>query len=187
MGITTSNYSRLSKTISHALRHEPWLYELELDDEGWVAIEQLLESLRSENESWNAIVENDIAEMIRASSKRRHEIRNGRIRAMYGHSIQNKLRRIAATPPKILFHGTSPCVVSVIKTEGLNPMNRQNVHLSIDEATAIEVGQRKSKKPVLLRVRSSEASENDVAFYEGNEKVWLADEIPPQFIDFPPV
>ncbi|MEL7500811.1 MAG: RNA 2'-phosphotransferase [Planctomycetota bacterium] len=177
---------QLSKTISHALRHEPWLYELELDDEGWVPVAHLLESLRSENESWNAIVENDIAEMIRTSSKRRHEIHDGRIRAIYGHSIQNKLKRRAATPPEILFHGTSPRVVGAIETEGLNPMNRQNVHLSIDKATALEVGKRKSKEPVLLRVRSLEASENGVAFYEGNEKVWLADEVPAQFIDFPP-
>ena len=29
------DHRELSKTISHALRHEPWLYELELDDEGW--------------------------------------------------------------------------------------------------------------------------------------------------------
>lgn len=41
----------LSKTVSHALRHEPWLYELELDDEGWVAVSQLLESLRSESQA----------------------------------------------------------------------------------------------------------------------------------------
>lgn len=186
MGIATSNFSKLSKTISHALRHEPWLYELELDDEGWVAVEQLLESLRMENESWNAIVENDIVEMIRTSSKRRHEIRDGSIRAIYGHSIPNKLKRIAATPPEILFHGTNPRVIATIETEGLKPMNRQNVHLSIDEATAIEVGKRKSKEPVLLCVRSLEASENGVAFYEGNDKVWLADEVPSQFIDFPP-
>ncbi|HBN76869.1 MAG TPA: RNA 2'-phosphotransferase [Planctomycetaceae bacterium] len=184
MGITTSSYSRLSQKISHALRHEPWLYELELDDEGWVAAEQLLESLRLENESWNAIVEDDIAEMIRTSSKRRHEIRDGRIRAIYGHSIPNKLKRIAATPPEVLFHGTSPLVVGVIETKGLSPMSRQNVHLSIDEATALEVGTRKSKEPVLLRVRSLEAFENGIAFYEGNEKVWLADEVPPQFIEF---
>jgi putative RNA 2'-phosphotransferase len=176
----------LSKTISHALRHEPWLYELELDDEGWVSVEQLLESLRLEDKSWHSIAETDIAEMIRTSSKRRHEIRNGRIRAIYGHSIPNKLKRIAATPPEILFHGTSPRVVGTIETEGLNPMSRQNVHLSIDEATALEVGKRKSKEPVLLRVRSLEASKNGVAFYEGNEKVWLADVVPSKFIDFPP-
>lgn len=26
---------KLSRAVSHALRHEPWLYELELDGEGW--------------------------------------------------------------------------------------------------------------------------------------------------------
>ncbi len=186
MGIAASDYSKLSKTISHALRHQPWLYELELDDEGWVPLSHLQESLRCDNEGWKTITEDDIEKMIRASSKRRHEIRDGRIRAIYGHSIPSKLKRVAATPPEILLHGTSPAVVDVIKTEGLQPMNRQNVHLSIDEATALEVGKRKSKEPVLLRVRSLEASENGVAFYEGNEKVWLADDIPPQFIDVPP-
>ncbi|MFN5706950.1 MAG: RNA 2'-phosphotransferase [Planctomycetota bacterium] len=175
---------QLSKTISHALRHEPWLYELELDGEGWVPVAHLLESLRCENKYWETLTQSDIEEMIRTSSKRRHEIRDGNIRAIYGHSIPDKLKRVAATPPEILFHGTSPAVVDVIKTEGLNPMNRQNVHLSIDRATAFEVGKRKAKEPVLLRVRSLEASESGVAFYEGNEKVWLADAIPPEFIEF---
>ena len=39
MGIGTV---QLSKTVSHALRHEPWLYELELDDDGWVSVEAML-------------------------------------------------------------------------------------------------------------------------------------------------
>ena len=184
MGISTSSYNKLSKTISHALRHEPWLYELELDDQGWVPLSLLLESLRCENEDWKTITQPDVEEMIRTSSKRRHEILDGRIRTIYGHSLPNKLKRDAATPPKVLLHGTSPAVVNVIRIEGLQPMSRQNVHLSIDSATALEVGKRKSKEPVLLRVRSLEASKNGVAFYEGNEKVWLADAIPPEFIEF---
>lgn len=168
--------------ISHALRHEPWLYELELDEEGWVTVEQLLDSLRLENESWKTINQADIRKMIQLSTKRRHEVCGGRIRAIYGHSLPNKLSRTVATPPEFLFHGTAPLVLGVIKTEGLKPMNRQYVHLSIDEATALQVGTRKSPNPVLLRVHSLEASENGVAFYEGNEIVWLADEVPSQFI-----
>ncbi len=175
---------RLSKTISHALRHEPWLYELELDDEGWVPLQQLLASLRSENAQWQSLSESDIAEMIRGSSKRRHEIRDGRIRAIYGHSIPGRLKRNPSCPPTFLFHGTSPKSVSIIKVEGLKPMNRHNVHLSTDEATAIEVGKRKAKKPVLLRIRSMEAFDSGVPFYEGNEKVWLADAVPSEFIEF---
>ncbi len=178
------DYRLLSKTISHALRHEPWVYELELDNEGWAPLTQLLDSFRSENEMWRELTETDIAEMIRLSSKRRHEMYNGRLRAIYGHSIPGKLKRIVAAPPEILFHGTSPKVVVQIEANGLKPMKRQNVHLSVDEATAIEVGKRKSKTPRLLRVRSLEASQSGVTFYEGNDKVWLADEVPPQFIEF---
>ena len=33
---------RLSKEISYALRHAPWEYELEMDEEGLVPIAQLL-------------------------------------------------------------------------------------------------------------------------------------------------
>ena len=44
------NYTELSKEISYALRHVPWEYELELDEEGFVPISQLLDAL---NESGN--------------------------------------------------------------------------------------------------------------------------------------
>ncbi len=40
------DYMKLSKEVSFALRHEPWKYELELDENGWVDIDQLIESLR---------------------------------------------------------------------------------------------------------------------------------------------
>ena len=180
----TIDYRSLSKTVSHALRHEPWVYELELDEEGWVPIAQLLDSLRSEKASWDQLTESDVAEMIRTSAKRRYEILNGRIRAIYGHSIPGKLKRNAASPPTVLYHGTSPKSVPTIKVNGLMPMKRQNVHLSTDEATAIEVGKRKAKEPVLLRIRALEAYETGVPFYEGNEKVWLADAVPSQFIEF---
>ena len=38
-------YEELSKEVSYALRHAPWEYELEMDEEGWVSIEQLLSAL----------------------------------------------------------------------------------------------------------------------------------------------
>jgi len=41
------DYKRLSKTISHALRHRPEIYGLELDAEGWTPVEDLLAALRT--------------------------------------------------------------------------------------------------------------------------------------------
>lgn len=181
MAIDTVN---LSKTLSHALRHEPWLYELELDDEGWVSIESVLAALRGERTEWNDLTEAGLVGMIAASSKRRHEISDGRIRALYGHSIPGKLIKTPATPPAVLYHGTAPDTVPFIRTSGLLPMSRQYVHLSVDEATAAEVGRRKAQRPVILQVLATNAYASGVRFYAGNEKVWLADSVPPQFICF---
>ena len=177
-----SNAVDLSKTVSHALRHEPWLYELELDSEGWTPVESLLSVLRKERSEWSELCADDLAHMIAVSSKRRHEIQDGKIRALYGHSIAGKLKKTPATPPDVLFHGTSPTVLSQIRSAGLMPMKRQYVHLSIDEATALEVGRRKSKTPVILQVMAKEATANGLRFYEGNEQVWLADTVPPEFV-----
>ncbi len=41
------NYDKLSKEVAYALRHSPGKYELELDANGWVSVDQLLESLRN--------------------------------------------------------------------------------------------------------------------------------------------
>lgn len=85
------NFNVLSKMASHALRHQPWLYELELDDEGWTPVEELLSALREEKPEWSALSEVDLAAMIARSDKKRHELRNGQIRALYGHSVSGKL------------------------------------------------------------------------------------------------
>jgi putative RNA 2'-phosphotransferase len=104
----TADPVQLSKTVSHALRHEPWLYELELDEEGWVPVEELLDALRVEKFEWASLTEADLAEMIEHSDKRRHELREGKIRSLYGHSIAGKLLKQLTAPPEVLYHGTAP-------------------------------------------------------------------------------
>jgi putative RNA 2'-phosphotransferase len=179
-----TDLSKLSKAVSHALRHEPWVYELELDEEGWTSIESLLAALRQERIEWADLSQTDLVQMIEASSKRRHEINAGRIRALYGHSLPGKLKKVPATPPELLYHGTSPEVISLIEASGILPMGRQYVHLSVDEATAREVGRRKALQPTILRIRAAQAHARGIRFYEGNEKVWLANVVPPEFIVF---
>ena len=119
------NLTALSRVVSHALRHEPWLYEIELDEEGWTALEPLLVALRRAEPDWHDLGPADIAAMIAGASKQRHELRDGRIRALYGHSLAGKLLRQPAAPPDALYHGTAPDLVDMILSEGLRPMSRQ--------------------------------------------------------------
>ena len=179
MGI---NNVQFSKAVSHALRHEPWLYELEPDETGWVLIEDLLSALRRQRQQWKGLNEKHLAAMIKSSSKTRFELADNKIRAYYGHSLPGKLQKVKAMPPDKLFHGTSHSALGIIMSKGLMPMSRQYVHLSSDLKTARLVGRRKDKNPVILVINAKAAHEKGIAFYIGNQAVWLADIIPPDFI-----
>lgn len=176
--------AELSRAVSHALRHEPWVYELELDEQGWVSTDALVEALRHERR-WSGLTADDVATMVATSSKQRHEVDGDRIRALYGHSMPARIARTPAEPPPVLFHGTSPQAAQIILAGGLRPMARQYVHLSLDREMAHSVGSRKARDPVLLTVAARDAHRAGVAFYVGNDKVWLADEVPAAFISAP--
>ena len=68
-GIEQRTYADLSRCMSHALRHEPWLCELELDDEGWTPLEQLLSALRVQRPTWSSLQVCDLESVIESSSK----------------------------------------------------------------------------------------------------------------------
>jgi putative RNA 2'-phosphotransferase len=173
----------LSKAVSHALRHRPWLYELELDAQGWAPVGQLLDALRARGGPWLALDRRRLEEMIESSDKRRFELDGDRIRALYGHSLPARIEREAAQPPALLFHGTDSDSWRSIADEGLRPMRRQYVHLSVDAETAQAVGRRKSRCPVVLGVAAADAAATGVRFYVGNDNVWLADHVPAEFLE----
>ena len=172
----------LSKEVSYALRHAPWKYELEMDEDGWVPIGQLLDALQK-TKKWINIREANLVEMIEQSEKKRHELRNGRIRAFYGHSIPMKIIKEEKMPPDVLYHGTARRFMQSIMENGLLPQNRQYVHLSQDLETAEDVGKRHDDKPCILIIAAKKAWNEGITFYLGNEKVWLADTVPSQFIE----
>ncbi len=176
------NFEELSKEISYALRHAPWEYELEMDEEGWVSVEQLVDALNKDNK-WIGILEKDLSIMIDKSEKKRHEIINGKIRAFYGHSIpMHIMKEKKMMPPDILYHGTARRFLSNIIINGLLPQSRQYVHVSQDISTAQSVGLRHDNKPCILKIDAKRAWKDGIPFYFGNEKVWLADKIPSQYI-----
>lgn len=176
------DYLALSKEVSYALRHAPWEYELELDEEGFVPIEQLLAALNENTEREHPVAVNDLMEVIRTSEKKRHEIIGDKIRALYGHTTPQKIAKEAAEPPSVLYHGTARRFLDAILQEGLKPMARQYVHLSVDVDTAKRVGSRRDVKPVLLAIDAEQAASEGLSFYIGNDKVWLADDVPAKYL-----
>jgi putative RNA 2'-phosphotransferase len=177
------NYTKLSKEISYALRHAPWEYELELDSVGFVPVEQLLNSINESDDYEREITVNDFEHIIEISDKKRFEIQGDKIRALYGHSVPMHISKEPILPPDILYHGTSHKAYDSIMSGGLKPMGRQYVHLSVDTETAVQVGKRRDRNPVILKIDAAKASKDGIIFYEGNDKVILADYVPDMYIE----
>jgi putative RNA 2'-phosphotransferase len=165
---------RLSKTMSHALRHEPWLYELELDEEGWTPVADLVSALGVSRER--------LEDVVRDNPKQRFELSGERIRARYGHSVAGRIQRAPGVPPVLLYHGTSASTAALVRAEGLRPMRRQYVHLSVTREMAESVGRRKGELVTVLTVDTPAARAAGVDFLRGNEFVWLTEHVPAAFL-----
>lgn len=169
----------LSRTVSHALRHEPATYRIELDARGSVPVADLLAALRAWRPAWRNLAETDLLALVDRGEKRRFAVEGGRMRALYGHSLPDVVERDAATPPATLYHGTGPRQLDLIFADGLRPGQRHHVHLSADAESAFQVARRHALKPVILTVDAAGAHAAGVTFYDGgNGVVWLADHVP---------
>ena len=178
-------YINISKAVSYALRHNPSAFGLELDSEGWVSAEDLINALNKHNKSLDVTVAS-LCYIIDNSDKKRFEIRDNMIRATYGHSIENKIEYTPQTPPAVLYHGTThkayPKIAGLFG-EGLKPMERQYVHLSSDIKTAITVGKRRDPNPIVFAINAMLMYDDGIKFFHtGNDTTWLCDSVPKHYI-----
>ena len=172
---------KLSKLMAYILRHDPAKFGISLDGYGFAKLSELIACIRSIH-PW--VERAHLEDIVERSRKRRFEIVEDKIRATYGHSIEVEPLAEPMAPPELLYHGTSPEALEEIKRDGLKPIQRQWVHLSISEEDALQVGKRKSQTPIILQIRAYLAYQSGVEFRREGD-IFLVKAIPPDFIDFP--
>jgi putative RNA 2'-phosphotransferase len=178
---SNQNVVKGSKFLSLVLRHSPETIHLNMDKNGWVNIQELIDNA---NKYKNMHLNRDIIKIIvETNDKQRFIISDDgeKIRANQGHSITVDLELESQIPPDILYHGTATRFLDAIMKDGLKPMSRQYVHLSETEETAINVGQRHGQ-PVVLSINAKAMYDEGYKFYLSENKVWLVDNVPVKHI-----
>ncbi|NUR57129.1 MAG: RNA 2'-phosphotransferase, partial [Catenulispora sp.] len=139
---------RLSKRMSNWLRHNPEAIGLTMDEAGWVLVDDLLAQAAAHGRAFSR---EQLDQVVAENNKKRFEFDDSGtlIRARQGHSVPVELGYEPAEPPDVLYHGTGQSSVALIRRDGLLPMNRHAVHLSVDVETAVKVGSRHGKPAVL--------------------------------------
>lgn len=170
-----------SKFLSFVLRHEPQAIGLTLDTEGWADISALIDGA---NKSGKSIDRDLIQQVVDTSDKKRFSISEDGllIRAAQGHSASSvAITYPEKVPPEFLYHGTATRFLESIQKDGLKPQERQYVHLSEDEQTAIAVGQRYGK-PVVLKIEALQMHQQGFKFFQAENGVWLIENVPSIFL-----
>lgn len=173
----------LSRFLSYVLRHNPDAIGLTLDRQGWAKVDELLERARAAGVPLDRAT---LRRVVAENDKQRFALSpdGERIRARQGHSIPVDLGLPPVQPPEFLYHGTARPNLPSIRRQGLLRGKRHHVHLSPDEATALQVGRRHGE-PVVLRIRAGEMHRDGYRFYLTENRVWLTEHVPPRYIDFP--
>jgi putative RNA 2'-phosphotransferase len=174
---------KTSKFLSLILRHEPERAGLKLGDAGWVGVDQLLQAVNSHSVT---LTLDQLKHIVATSDKKRFAFSEDgmRIRASQGHSVEIDLQYPPQIPPGVLYHGTAVRFLDGIRQQGLQKMERHDVHLSAETKITVQVGGRHGK-PALLTIRAGDMHRAGFVFRCSANGVWLVDHVPPQFIQFP--
>lgn len=176
------NKTKISKFLSLVLRHQPEKIGIELNEQGWIAVEVLLNQMKLHGQEIDIEVLTDV---VTTNDKKRFAFSDDMqfIRANQGHSISVNLDYKAVEPPMFLYHGTVAKFIENIREKGLLKMSRHHVHLSESRETASKVGARRGK-PIILTIKSGDMYKDGFNFYKSDNNVWLTDVVPPKFIEF---
>ena len=172
---------RLVRVLAFALRHYPLRFGVGLDDEGFADLNDLVVGIRFSHYDWATLGREQVEDAIRGTDPGRFEIRDGLVRARYGHSVALGSPGELRTPPEFLLHGTSADALATVLATGLRAMNRAFVHFTTKPEYAAQVIAAKGGG-VLLRVRANEAAAEGIEFFQANSHVWLAREVPSRFL-----
>ncbi len=171
------NTRNLSKFLSLLLRHQPDILGVNMDAQGWVSVEELLEKMKAKGQKVDRA---ELEDVVANNSKKRFafSIDGTKIRANQGHSVSVDLGFQPEEPPVVLFHGTARKFLDSIMEKGLQKQSRQHVHLSKDKETAIMVGKRHGQA-VVLEILAKAMHQDGYEFYHSENGYWLTDQVPP--------
>ncbi len=172
----------LSRFLIYILAHRPDEFGLVPDSIGFITIKELLQAVQEEP-GWGYVRESHIREVLIGKDRALFASEEYRIRA-----VEKKwhldLQTASENTPKILFVAIRRKAHVHVMEKGL--FSDRLLVLSPDRDMALRIGRRRDQKPILLEVKTEPAQQHGISFHAFGG-LYLAQEIPAEFISGPPV
>lgn len=171
---------KLGRTLAGILRHFPERFNLNMDDQGFVELRELVNAIRDSNNRMHWLRPHHIVALVETDGKGRYQIFSDSVRATYGHSIPLDLNLPTDDVPAELYYPATDEEVEIIMEMGLLPSDRKMVHLSLTYADAYSAGSVRVENPVILAIDTAATAEAGFDIGRAGRTVFLCKQVPPE-------
>lgn len=172
----------LGRILTGILRHFPDRYGLEVDRHGWIELNAIARAISQRHPAYHWLRPQHLVAIAETDGKGRYEVRDERIRATYGHTLDLELDLPTENIPEHLYYPVTADEAAIVLEVGLRPSDRKKVHLSKTAADAVAAGKVRTPEPIVLEVDARRAREEGIVIMQAGKTVYLADRIPAELI-----
>jgi putative RNA 2'-phosphotransferase len=172
----------LGRVMTGILRHFPEKYGLSVDAHGWVSLPSLARAIASQHRGYHWLRVHHLVGIAESDAKGRYEVRDDRVRATYGHTMELDLDLPTENIPDELFYPVTEDEASIVLEVGLKPTDRRMVHLSRTAEDARVAGSVRTPKPTILAVDARRARAEGHVIRRAGKTVFLTERVPPEYI-----
>jgi putative RNA 2'-phosphotransferase len=175
---------QLAKLIAYILERRPDEFGLVMDVDGFIKVKELLKALHEE-QGWKHVRRSHLDEILISVSNPPFELSDNRIRAIQRQHLP-KMEHASAMP-KLLFTCIRRKAYSHVRAKGIYPTMHPRVILCAQRDLAERMGRRLDPHPILLTVQVQPSRQKGIVYYQAGESLFLADFIPPDCFQGPPL
>lgn len=177
----------LGRVMTGILRHFPEKYGIEVDERGWIPLPTLVKGIQGHHRGYHWLRMHHLVGIAESDAKGRYEIKEERIRATYGHTVDVNLDLPTENVPDALFYPVTNDEAAIVLEVGLKPLDRRKVHLSKTAEDARAAGSVRTPEPVILSVDARQARADGIVIMRAGKTVYLVDQVPPKYLSRAPV
>ncbi len=180
--MSTEEMDKVGRTMAGILRHFPERFELEMDDQGFVSLREMVSAMRDNNRRMHWLRTHHVIALVESDPKGRYQVSGDNVRATYGHTLELDLRHPSDNIPDELFYPATSEEAEIILETGIIPADRRMVHLSKTYEDAFSAGSVRVDEPVILAVDTVRARADGIEIGRAARTVYLCSQVPPEYL-----
>ena len=168
----------LGRVLTGILRHFPDRYGLEMEPQGWVSLPAIVRAISQKHPAYHWLRTMHLVAIAETDAKGRYEVRDEKVRATYGHTVDVELDLPTENIPDLLFFPVTAEEAAIVLEVGLKPSDRKKVHLSKTAEDARAAGSVRTPEPVILAIDTRKARGAGLVIMRAGKTVFLVDQVP---------